>query len=306
MTYATWDQIKNKGKNLNEAVNASPARLKRAWQEFKIICQEYSNNNGFVTRELENTLKSINKKRSEVMILDHGCGGGLISLYLIAIGYSGVHGVNVNDEVKNLNKIFETLGHSQQNKFFQIKGRELPFSDNTFDFIFSKQVLEHVNSADITIFYAEENRVGKNGATIFHELPHLFQPYDSHSRLFFAHWMPRLIQPFVYGVMKTIQNKKNCFRDGKLIAKRFNGDFLTLRSPFFHYKLSKKYFGNCVDVSESRLLQKIAVEDYDRDGVLFFRRIVSFLLNAPFAGRLFVRLLRYCFVISTISINQKH
>jgi 2-polyprenyl-3-methyl-5-hydroxy-6-metoxy-1,4-benzoquinol methylase len=85
------------------------------------------------------------------MILDHGCSGGLISLYLAAIGYSGVHGVNVNNEVENLNKIFETLGYKQQKKFFRINGRELPFSDDTFDFIFSKQVLEHVNAADIEI-----------------------------------------------------------------------------------------------------------------------------------------------------------
>lgn len=306
MTDITWDQIKKKRKKLGEAMNGSPTRQKRAWQEFKNVCEEYSDKNGFVTRELEKILGTIIKKKSEIMILDHGCGGGLISLYLAAIGYSGVHGVNVNNEVENLNKIFETLGYKQQKKFFRINGRELPFSDDTFDFIFSKQVLEHVNAADIEIFYAEENRVGKNGAIIFHELPHLFQPYDSHSRLFFAHWMPRLVQPFVYGVMKTLQNKKNCLGQGKLIAKRFNGDFLTLRSPFFHYKLSKKYFGNCVDVSERRLLEKIAVEDYDRDGVLVFRRIISLFLTAPFASGFFVKLLRYCFVISTTSINQKH
>ena len=306
MKGVTWDQIKNKRKKLNEAVNASPTRLKRAWQEFRNICQAYSNNNGFVTSELEKLLRSINKKKSEIMILDHGCGGGLISLYLIAIGYDGVHGVNVNDEVESLNKICKTLGHNQQKKFFRINGRELPFLDDTFHFIFSKQVLEHVNSADIEIFYSEENRVGKNGAMVFHELPHLFQPYDSHSRLFFAHWMPSFIQPFVYGVMKTIHNKKNCLGQGKLIAERFNGDFLTLRSPFFHYKASKKYFGNCVDISESRLQQKIAVEDYDRDGVLFLRRIISLFLNAPFAGRFFVKLFRYNFVISTVSVNQKH
>lgn len=306
MIDVTWDQIKNKRKKLDEAVNDSPTKLERSWQEFRSICQTYSDNNGFVTSELEKILRSINKKKSEIMILDHGCGGGLICLYLIAIGYSRVHGVNVNNEVTNLNKICEALGHNQQEKFFQIRGRELPFPDDTFDFIFSKQVLEHVKSSDIQTFYAEENRVGKSGTTIFHELPHLFQPYDSHSRLFFAHWMPRFSQPFVYGVMKSIQNKKNCLGQGKLIAERFNGDFLTLRSPFFHYKLSKKYFGNCVDISERRLQQKIAVEDYDRDGVLFLRRIISFCLNTPFAGRFFVRLLRYCFVISTVSINQKY
>ena len=306
MTDVTWDQIKNKRRKLDEAMKDSPTKQKRAWREFKNICQEYSDKNGFVTRELETILRNINKKKPEIMILDHGCGGGLISLYLVALGYSGVHGVNVNDEVENLNKIFEMLNHKQKQRFFRTNGRELPFLDDTFDLIFSKQVLEHVNATDIEIFYAEENRVGKNGAIIFHELPHLFQPYDSHSRLFFAHWMPRFIQPFIYGVMKTLQIKKNCLGQGELIANKFNGDFLTLRSPFFHYKLSKKYFGNCVDISESRLLEKIAVEDYDRDGVLFFRRMISFMLTAPFLGRFFVKLLRYCFVISTKSINYKH
>ena len=306
MTDVTWDQIKNKRRKLNEAMKDSPTRQKRAWREFKNICQEYSDKNGFVTRELEKILRIINKKKSEIMILDHGCGGGLISLYLLALGYSGVHGVNVNGEVENLNKIFEILDYKQKKRFFRTNGRELPFLDDTFDLIYSKQVLEHVNATDIEIFYAEESRVGKNGAMIFHELPHLFQPYDSHSRLFFAHWMPRFIQPFIYGVMKTLQNKKNCLGQGKLIANRFNGDFLTLRSPFFHYKLSKKYFGNCVDISESRLLEKIAVEDYDRDGVLFFRRMISPMLTAPLVGGFFVKLLRYCFVISTTSINYKH
>ena len=62
------------------------------------------------------------------MILDHGCGEcGLISLYLLALGYSGVHGVNVNGEVENLNKIFEILDYKQKKRFFRTNGRELPF-----------------------------------------------------------------------------------------------------------------------------------------------------------------------------------
>ena len=88
MKEVTRYQIKNKRRKLNEAMKDSPTRQKRAWREFKNICQEYSDKNGFVTRELEKILRIINKKKSEIMILDHGCGGGLISLYLLALGYA--------------------------------------------------------------------------------------------------------------------------------------------------------------------------------------------------------------------------
>ena len=62
MTDVTWGQIKNKRKELNEALKDSPTRQKRVWQEFKNICQEYSDKNGFVTRELEKILRIIEKK----------------------------------------------------------------------------------------------------------------------------------------------------------------------------------------------------------------------------------------------------
>lgn len=301
----SWREIKTATRGLFDSLNSDDEELKFNWDKFALVCQQYSKGNGGVTRHLEETLQKSPQKKDSMIILDHGCGAGLKCLYLMAIGYKRVYGVNVNAKVDRLNHIVNRCGFGSEKRFQQIDGGKLPFKNDFFDFIYSQQVLEHVKDEHIECFYKEENRVGKAGALIYHELPHNFQPYDSHSRLFFAHWFPSFLQPFVYGLFKSIASSQNCFSKGTDYATRFNGDFLSLRSPLFHYRMARKHFGNVEDLTQERLNVLLQFSDYDPEGLPKLRRFFTILFSLPIIGRLLLYIFKYAFMINTLSVNHK-
>jgi len=57
-------------------------------------------------------------------------------------------------------------------------GEYLPFGDNTFDFVFSNEVIEHVQ--DDTIYAAEMVRVAKTGGKILLFCPNRWYPVEQH------------------------------------------------------------------------------------------------------------------------------
>lgn len=301
----SWREIKTASKELFNSLNSDDEELVFKWNNFVLVCQQYSKENGFVTYQLENTLQKSSQKKDSMAILDHGCGAGLKCLYLMAIGYKRVYGVNVNASVERLNQIVNRCGFGPEQRFWQIDGAKLPFKSDFFDFIYSQQVLEHVKDEHIECFYKEENRVGKAGALIYHEVPHSFQPYDSHSRLFFAHWFPSFLQPFVYGLLKSLESSQNCFSKGKFYANFFNGDFLSLRSPLFHYQMARKYFGNVEDLTQERLHIQLQFSDYDPEGLSRLRRFFTNLFSLPIIGRSLSYVFKYAFMINTVSANYK-
>ena len=76
--------------------------------------------------------------------------------------------------------------HFNPNADFQYDGKELPLKSNTFDIIFSDQVMEHCYHIDD--FYREAARVLKPDGVMQVNFPHRFVPFDSHSRTWFRHW----------------------------------------------------------------------------------------------------------------------
>ena len=111
----------------------------------------------------------------------------------------------------------------------------------------------------------------KNGYA-FHEVPHLLVPYDSHSRLWFAHWFPKFLQPMIYGVFKSLQNKQFLLHEGAQIAKKYNGEFLMLRTPFFHYQRILKYMGSFNELTLERLVRNTNFDNYDKDNPIITKK----------------------------------
>jgi ubiquinone/menaquinone biosynthesis C-methylase UbiE len=71
-------------------------------------------------------------------------------------------------------------------------GRSLPFADDSFDYVHSSAVLEHVgNAVQQMAFIAEARRVAQKG--VFLTTPNRWYPIEFHTVLPVAHWLPRKI-----------------------------------------------------------------------------------------------------------------
>lgn len=82
-------------------------------------------------------------------------------------------------------------------RYIWADGRDLPFEDNSFDFVHSSAVLEHVGSRTMQArFLREMWRVARRG--IFMTTPNRWFPVEFHTLLPFVHWLPpRLFRAFL-------------------------------------------------------------------------------------------------------------
>ena len=68
-------------------------------------------------------------------------------------------------------------------------GRSLPFADDSFDYVHSSAVLEHVGNAfQQMAFIAEARRVARKG--VFLTTPNRWYPVEFHTVLPVVHWLP--------------------------------------------------------------------------------------------------------------------
>jgi SAM-dependent methyltransferase len=71
-------------------------------------------------------------------------------------------------------------------RFVRYDGKTMPFADDTFDWVFSNAVIEHVGDEDDQInFLREMLRVGRN---VFFTTPNRFFPVETHTQELFVHW----------------------------------------------------------------------------------------------------------------------
>ncbi len=279
--------------------------VRDAWQRFSEVAQQTSTSVG----PLDAIKESIDvcagdRPKDTFRVMDHGCGGGMKIFYVAAIGYPNIFGINVNDDVDWINGVLRQVFGYDEDHFYRTDGKLLPFPDNSMDMIISCQVLEHVSDADIDNYYSEEARVLVDGGSAFHEVPHSFTPFDSHSRLWFAHWFPPFLRPLAYGVLKSIQQKKNLMGAGRLYASQFCGTYVRLRSPIYHRRMLMKHFGSYRDFTKERLLGHHDWQDYDRDGNLVVRRLIDVLVKLPVLGLVFQPLFSNLMMLQTLATKK--
>ena len=76
-------------------------------------------------------------------------------------------------------------------------GRALPFADNSFDFVYSHAVIEHVGSrARQLLFLKEALRVARKG--VLFTTPNRWHPLESHTGLPLLHYLPPAVYRRVY------------------------------------------------------------------------------------------------------------
>lgn len=239
------------------------------------------------------------KNNKEASILDYGCGGGRTTIYLHLLGYTNVFGIDLISQQKNSldpelttqtlnNRLIEILGYSKP-FFFEYDGVNMPFDDNTFDIVYSEQVLEHVQN--LNAYYRESSRVLRPGAEAYFSFPHKYIPYDSHGNTWFVHMLPESLRMIVYNML------------GRDIL--FLKQLLNYRSVYYHKKLAANYFSRIQNITPT-LLTQFSSEDLNRyKGNRFIRGVVDKLVKQPFLGPTFTKCISIFSMANLIMINNK-
>ena len=241
-------------------------------------------------KRLLDTLTKVRGDRaaSDIAILDHGCGDGVSLLYLLGLGYTGIHGIEVGKPNERWNPLLREVFGIEAPRFLVHDGRTLPFGDDHFDLIFSQQVVEHVKDELIESYYAEEGRALKPGGLVYHQVPHRLYLYDSHTRTWFIHWLPRPIRRILYTVTGNDPD--------------FAEDWLHFRLPSFHRRMVHKYIGPFIDHSFERF---VGLDDLSSfRGPRRLRRVAGRLVTAPAIGPVAWFLLRKLIQIDTVAVKR--
>lgn len=147
------EQIPEKNKLTKAARCGEPSYIWRAGQE----------------RRLGMILQAANERISRV-VLENGCGVGMYAEHLA--GYDGM--------VVGLEYDFERalVAHIRAAEITNAAGEKLPFEDQTFDFVLSHEVLEHVENDQMAI--REMVRVLRPGGRIAMFVPNRGYPFETH------------------------------------------------------------------------------------------------------------------------------
>jgi SAM-dependent methyltransferase len=204
---------------------------------------------------------------STVAIFDHGCGPASTLIWLAALGYTNVYGVDMGSDFSAHNRLARLCWGRKDQPFFSYDGGQLPYPDASFDLVISQQVLEHVADSYLESYYREEGRVLRRGGRALHQVPHRLAPYDSHTRTWGVHFFPEPLR--------------------SMIMRRLGGewpDHLHLRWPWVHFRMVRRYIGAPVNLSAERL-QRLKQFSY-YDGPVGLRWLLARLCGLPGIGGL--------------------
>ena len=254
------------------------------WMELQ---SEINSEDHIVPYHVKKIISLLNLKNNSY-ILDHGCGNGKTLIYLLARGFLNIKGVDVSKNGLKYNNFLLKLLNLNDPVFFSYQGNELPFKNNYFDFIYSQQVLEHVEDSYIDDFFTEENRVLKLEGITYHQIPHLLVPYESHVKIWFAHWLPLFLHNFIYRMNNIDINyfHKNIF----------------LRSSYFFLKKLRSNIGFTKNISKERFLDHNEISYYD--GNIFLRKLIQKLFLIPLIGKILLNMLVIFTMLETVSIKK--
>lgn len=224
-------------------------------------------------------------KPESVKILDHGCGSGLTLLYLHTLGYTNIYGVDIGGRCERWNAIVGQGGDCGGQRFVVCDGVRTPFSEASFDMIFSQEVLEHVRPDCLDAYYAEEVRLLRIGGAAFHRVPHRLCPFDSHTRTWFLHYLPRPL---------WLLALRAAGRD-----PTFPKEAIFLRWPWVHRRKVRQFIGPTRDLTLERLRGGTDLDIYE--GSARLRRLVDNLIDLPIFGPILTSLFANIAAMDTLS-----
>jgi SAM-dependent methyltransferase len=143
-------------------------------------------NFNFILDFLDSIISKDGLDKDKVKILDFGCGVGEI----IQLGISRSLDIYGTDTFDDYYKQWENnLPRDIKKKVLRIEGGIIPFDDNSFDYVITNQVFEHIQEPLQS--YKEIHRVLKPKGQLLAIFPNKSVWYEGHVGLYFPHWFKR-------------------------------------------------------------------------------------------------------------------
>ena len=89
------------------------------------------------------------------------------------------------------------------------------------------------------------------------------------------------------------------------MQRRFNGDFVKLRTPYYHCKNNKNAFWFYTDMTVERLVRTTDFTYYDKDNPVRLRKFLYFIFRLPIIGYQLARLCKNFFMLQTLAQKNK-
>ncbi|MBC8393732.1 MAG: class I SAM-dependent methyltransferase [Deltaproteobacteria bacterium] len=146
--------------------------------------------NARILRYIERCREAMNLEKSEMNLLDWGCGRGRAILFLRSQGYNAC-GTDIDPEpVNNCRELLSGHDHDPESVISLMEGgEERQFPDAYFHLSFSEGVFEHVKNLEQVA--RNLKRVTKPGGKAIHLFPARRHFVEIHLRMPFLHWLPK-------------------------------------------------------------------------------------------------------------------
>lgn len=188
---------------------------------------------------LENTFK-----KKDVTSLDYGCGDGKFVFYANNNGYN-FKGVDNYYEATSIDEFEQSP--AKKNISILSKNGEIPFQNDTFDYICSEQVFEHLQNLDLVL--VELNRVLKENGKMLHVFPFIDYIKEGHYGIPFFHWFKSdtiLRRVWTFAMYKAgfgfHRKKEKPFKQWYKEASDFIDNYCFYRTKKEFYDICLKYF----------------------------------------------------------------
>ena len=196
----------------------------------------------------EHVLKILKENQNNWEILDIGCN------------IAPVEFAQTVADVQNFSQFYK----EKNKKFVLIKDKNLPFSNNQFDFVYASHVIEHVE--DLSFFISELKRISRQG---YIELPSILEDnivlstnssddhkwmfkFDDVEKVLLVEKKKQLIEPFItHGVLFDSLRKN--FRSSLVLELYWENEInyelrdftIKAKKPIF-FSIIKKYFSHFI------------------------------------------------------------
>jgi SAM-dependent methyltransferase len=259
-----WNEFIIRFEKFKADANANADKAATAWKSLEELLAIDSEWVPFHLRSIICRLSEIERRTAkppeEIILLEHGCGTGSTVAFLLLRGFKACYGVDIGDDdyFEPCSRFFRMRYGLTHDVYRRFDGAELPFENEKFDFIFSRQVFEHVREDLIGSYVATEARtLAKNGIA-FHQIPTRNCPWESHTKLWLIHYLPKYLRYRLYR--------------GLGIDYDYVDSILNLKWRSQYLRLFGRYFREIADVTAERMKSMPPSDGYD--GSIALRRLL--------------------------------